>query len=152
MARFTFRLARLLRLKEAGEKERQRELAARLREAEAAHEVLAAIDLQMLERQARAREARLGPVDPWRLLLATEDLARLQRRRDAAEERLRRCVQEVDAARARLTEAMRGRKSLEALRERDYRNYLLEEERSEQRLMDELAQRSGQRAKQMEQD
>lgn len=145
MARFAFRFARLLWLKETREKERQRELAAALREAEAAQAALEDVERRLLERQRKARHALEGPVDPWRLLLASEDLARLREQRLAAEERLSESRRQVKERRQELLEAAKERKILEALRERDYEAFRSEEARREQRYMDELAQQTGER-------
>src|SRR5690606_27823197 len=132
-------------LKETREKERQRELAAALREAEAAQAALEDVDRRLLERRRRARRGVEGPVGPWRLLLASEDLARLREQRLVAEERLSESRRQVEERRQELLEAAKERKILEALRERDYEVFRSEEARREQRHMDELAQQTGER-------
>jgi len=145
MARFVFRFARLLKVKEAREKERQRELADAQQRAEAARKALDSVELQMARQTAKAREAMSGTVVPWRLLLVSEELARLRGEWLAAKERLSQRLQEVEETRLRLVGAMKERKILETLRRRDYEAFLIDEARKEQRFMDELAQKAGAR-------
>ena len=150
MARFTFRFATLLKVREMSEKERQRELAASIVRAEAAHKALVMVERQVAERQASARQAASGRLDPWRLMLAAEDLARLRSARRAAEERLVECRREVEVRREILVETAKGRKTLDVLRQREYELFLIEEARKEQRFMDELAQQAGEHLKRQE--
>ena len=67
---------------------------------------------------------------------------RLRRRLQGAESDLTASLREVEERRAELVEAMKERKILEALKEKQRRSFLLEEARQEQRLTDEVAERT----------
>jgi flagellar export protein FliJ len=135
LARFTV----LLEIRQAAVEEAQRTLG-RL---ESQRREITALRDRLLE---DAANATLQPV----ALILREQLAAFRRRMqdDAAAAGRRIADQDVliETARDRLNEAMRDRKSVEALRERDRQQHLASERRREGRANDEFAARRRQEA------
>lgn len=138
MARFVFPLQNLLNMKEkleSQEKNNYSRATMRLREAEE----------ELLMRQNRQKEAEQRLKETVQSVL---DVLEIRKREDAVEiiksfvrqqeiAVLQR-EQEVEAARVKLAEAMKERKTFEKLREKAFAEFMLEENRKEQKEVDEL--------------
>lgn len=138
MAKFIFSMQNLLTMKEKlEEQEKNNYSQANLRLMEAEEE------LQRL--QDRLREAQ----DQLRAEMSSSLDVRMIRRRENAVEIIRmyvrqqelvviRCQKELEIARQRLNEAMKERKTYEKLKEKAFEEFCLEENRKEQKEVDEL--------------
>lgn len=136
MARFVFRLAPVLRYRERIEDEKKLMLAGeqrKLAEAEAERNALKS------RREALAREMVSGHkrFDAETLRMTYAHLDFLAREINVADWRVATCVQAVNAAREALVRASKDRKILDRLRERARENFNREEQRVEQRDLDE---------------
>lgn len=138
MAKFIFSMQNLLTMKEKlEEQEKNNYSQANLRLMEAEEE------LQRL--QDRLREAQ----EQLRAEMSSSLDVRMIRRRENAVEIIRmyvrqqelvviRCQKELEIARQRLNEAMKERKTYEKLKEKAFEEFCLEENRKEQKEVDEL--------------
>lgn len=143
MRKFVFRLEALRRLTEARERARAVELAAsetRRREAETRTRERAAEE-RGVEARFRAAQAT-GAVDPRVAAILLRQLADAGTRSRQAADAESRDTDEANAARDRLAEEMRGRKTLDRLRERTQRTFDLESRREDERELDDLATRT----------
>jgi flagellar FliJ protein len=144
MARFKFRLATLLRLREATRDERRAELAEAYRADDVLREYSDRVGRELGWLQAQCRKvAGPGTVDVDRLVEAQryEVILRAQRRQLA--ERLDALGTEIDRRRQSLVAADRDVRLLERLREKQARRHLREENRREIKELDEVAGRRG---------
>lgn len=139
MARFAFRLERLLALRRRRVDEARRALAAARAATRAEDERLEALRKEVVASQD---DVRSGPFDP----ACQAFYAGL---RDALAERVRRSAGRREAlarteeeARRRAEQAMRAVRALEGLRERRASEHRLEEAREERRVLDEVASRA----------
>lgn len=142
MKQFTFRLERLLQLREAAEKERARQLGEALREEETRRE-------ELLASQARLEEARdqlsstpteLNQAGTLRNLdLSLEMLAGQAR---SLENTHAESVEKVEEERTRFEQARVARRVIERLREHRREAWGVEANRVEQGLNDEAGQRA----------
>jgi flagellar FliJ protein len=140
MARYRFRLATLLRLREAARDERRGELAEALRALDALRQSLEAVDRELAE--TRRREAApLGRVEVDVLVDAHRYELVLRLQRKEIERQVTLVAQEVDRRRQALVEADADVKVLEKLRETQKQRALVEEGRREIKLLDEVASR-----------
>lgn len=138
MAKFIFSMQNLLTMKEKlEEQEKNNYSQANLRLMEAEEELQRLQD-RLLEAQAELRAEMASALN-----------VRMIRRRENAVEIIRmyvrqqelvviRCQKELEIARQRLNEAMKERKTYEKLRERAFEEFCLEENRKEQKEVDEL--------------
>lgn len=138
MAKFVFSLQNLLDIKEKLEEQEKNNFSRanlRLREAED--------KLEALKGRQREAEKRLREV-----VTSVLDVGEIRRREDAVEiikmyvgqQKLvvLQCEKEVEVARQRLNEAMKERKTFERLREKAFETFVEEENRKEQKEVDEL--------------
>jgi len=138
-SRFVFRLHALLRLREAMETEAQRRLARMIhtqRDLEAQLEALAQ------ERAATFESRRSAPgttVDLLRWRLAERFLVVLEHREGRLKEAHRQASLETERARAALLKARQARLTLLRLKERRQALHDLENDRKEQREVDDIA-------------
>lgn len=140
MATFRFRLATLLRLREAGRDERRADLADALRADRVLEERVEQYDQDLAELLASAIEtASAGPVNVDFLLSAQryEILLRAERAETVRQRGL--LATEIAKRQAALVEADREVRVLEKLRERHWERFRAEEERREQAQLDEFA-------------
>lgn len=138
MAKFIFSMQNLLTMKEKlEEQEKNNYSQANLRLMEAEEELQRLQD-RLLEAQAELRAEMASALN-----------VRMIRRRENAVEIIRmyvrqqelvviRCQKELEIARQRLNEVMKERKTYEKLRERAFEEFCLEENRKEQKEVDEL--------------
>lgn len=142
MARPRFRLATLLRLREAARDERRAALA----EAYRVDDVLARraeeLDQELARLRARMRRvAGPGKVDVDELLEAQRYELSLRAGRQRLDEQRGSVAEEIERRRELLGEANREVRVLEKLREKQARRYRDEQARREIKLLDETAQR-----------
>src|SRR5690606_22537963 len=134
---FLFRFERVLKVKQLREQERQRELAQAARRAEATQRSLDALNRRIREQQSDWRSRVQGDVDAWRLQLSAAFLEHLRQERRETESELTDALQEVEARRSHLLDALKERKIFEALKEREHQSFRRAQARLEQRLTDE---------------
>jgi len=140
VAKFLFRFERVLKVKQLKEQERQRELAQAARRAEATQRSLDALNRRIREQQSDWRSRVQGDVDAWRLQLSAAFLEHLRQERRETESQLTDALQEVEARRSHLLDALKERKIFEALKEREHQSFRRAQARLEQRLTDEAAE------------
>ena len=140
MAKFKFRLATLLRMREADRDERRGELAEAYQADEIMEKQQQGLEANLAELAAKYREAvapgpvcvdRLVDTQRFEILLRAQRQHLLQQREVVAEE--------IERRRARLVEANREVHVLEKLKERQMQHYREEEGRRELKVLDEVA-------------
>jgi flagellar FliJ protein len=138
MAKFTFRLDTVLKLRVA-ERDRCRialaESLARVQQLDQRIEALAS----ELRAVAQAHAVRPGAVDVERLLAADRYAVTLRQERTGCEQERRALEQEVAARRAALLAADQEARMLEKLREKQQAQFEADAERRQQRELDEIA-------------
>jgi flagellar protein FliJ len=140
MAQFHFRLATLLRLREATRDERRVQLAESQRADAEFQDQLARLDAQQRRLQNECREAAgPGEVDLPRLVEAHQCAAALRIEQANIERQRRALATEIDGRRQALLEADRDVRTLEKLRENQFEAYRQEENRQESKRLDEAA-------------
>ncbi len=140
MARFQFRLATLLRLREAARDERRNQLAEAFRLADALETQRQEI-VDNLRELMRLRAATLGAVNVDRLLAASRYEAVLMLEQRNVERRQAAVAEEIERRREALVAADRDVRTLEQLRETQQARHREESERASMKLMDEAALR-----------
>ncbi len=139
MKRFTFRLERLLQLREAAEQERARELAS-ARQEEAARRGEAEEAARRLEDARRqAAEARPGYMQAGTLRNLELSLGALTLQRQAAAQQHEQSLERLEAERQQYEAARRDRRVIERLREQRHAAWGEEYNRWEQGILDETA-------------
>ena len=142
MKRFQFRLATLLRLREAVRDERRGALAAAQRAADALAARMADVDQELSETR-RQQTAPLGRVNVDPLVDAHRYELVLRVERQEVERQTALVAQEIERRRQALVEADADVKVLEKLRESQRQKALAEATRVEIKLLDEVAARTG---------
>lgn len=142
MATFRYRLATLLRLREAARDEKRAQLADAYRAMQILAERLSEIDADIAAaRQAAHAAAQVGTVDVDYFMNAHRYEVILRAQRGVIEAQQKQVGQEVERRRLALVEADREVRVLEKLRENKYAEHEQREYRRDQKLMDELASR-----------
>lgn len=142
MAKFRFRLATLLRLRQALRDQRREALAEAYRVDE-----LLAVQWARLQQEIDAlgaecrRAAGPGTVNVDRLLEAQRYELALKTRQRQLQDQRRQVAEQIEHRRAALAEADRQVRVLEKLRQRQAARHQYEENRREIKLLDEVAQR-----------
>jgi len=136
---FRFRLERLLGLRRQKAEAAQRELAAAMAAAQDQNRKVLGLMAERDDGKAALREMRTRELDLVRLRMQEDWLGTLERRVRAEADRLQGLVRAEVAKRHELTEAVRGVKVLERLRERRLRDWSREEDRREVKVLDEAA-------------
>ena len=138
MTKFKFKLETVLKVKIRVEELRQKEL----KEAEIRREQARK---QLLQRQAEVaqamdsyREEIKQRIDVRQAVNYNRFLQWLNKQVDLAAAHLEQCVRLVNEARQRLIEAAKERQILEKLKEKAYEEYKLEEQRLDNKFLDEL--------------
>lgn len=143
MAEFQFRLATLLRLREAARDERRIALAEACRDDETLAAQLEKIDAELHRVQTECREAAMpGEINVNRMIESQRYLASLRSREKNFEDRRQELAAEIDRRRQTLVEADRNVQILDKLRERLQERHRMEEERKEAKHLDEIALRA----------
>src|SRR5688572_18931633 len=142
MPAFTFRLAPVLRLREATRDERRGQLAEALRLEPSLKERLAEVEGQLAGALRAAQEAALpGTVNVDRLIDAERFELALRGEHQQARRQLQALAEEIERRRLALAAADREVRVLEKLRERQLELHEAEERKVEQRVLDEVAAR-----------
>jgi len=142
MAKFKFRLATFLRLREATRDERRAELAEAYRVDEVLHQRLENVgwELDCLKSQSR-RATGPGAVDVDRLVEAQRYELTLRAQQSQLVKQREALAAEIERRRLALVEANREVRVLEKLREKEALRHQQEENRQEIKQLDETAQR-----------
>lgn len=138
MSKFVFSLQNLLNMKEKIEEQEKNNYSR-------ANLLLQEAEEKRSQLQDRQREAQNQLAE---VMLATLDIPEIRRKEDALEILkmyvlqqevvVRQRERELDEARERLSEAMKERKTFEKLREKAFEEFVAEENRKEQKEIDEL--------------
>ena len=143
MAQFRYRLATLLRLREATRDEKRAQLADAHRAAQILQEKIRELDGEFAESRSQAQQsAQPGSVDVDYLLHTHRYERVLHAQRLAIEGQLQLVTAEIDKRRLALVEADRQVQVLEKLRARQRAEFEHAAGLREQKLMDEIAARS----------
>ncbi len=142
MAKFKFRLATLLRLREAARDERRTHLGEAYRADDVLGEQLDGISQQLAGlRDQCCRAAGLGKVDVDRLVEAQRFEVALQAQRNQLNQQRAAVGVEIERRRQALVEANRDVRVLEKLRQNQAARHRQEEDRREVKQLDEVAGR-----------
>ena len=140
MAKFHFRLATLLRIRETARDERRVELAEVQRTEAELHRRWVQLDAQRKQLQHECRQAAgPGPVDLPRLTEAQRYGATLRTQAIDLQEQRRTLAVEVERRRGALIEADAQVRTLEKLRENQWETHRQDQERQEAKRLDETA-------------
>lgn len=143
MATFRYRLATLLRLREAARDEKRAQLAEAYRAMQILDDRLQELDQEIAEAKAAARSAAsTGRVDVDYVMNAHRYEVILRAQRGGIEAQRKQVADEVERRRQALVEADRQVRVLEKLREKKLAEHEARELKRDQRLMDELASRT----------
>lgn len=143
MATFRYRLATLLRLREAARDEKRAQLAEAYRAMQILDDRLQELDQEIAEAKAAARSAAsTGRVDVDYVMNAHRYEVILRAQRGGIEAQRKQVAEEVERRRQALVEADRQVRVLEKLREKKLAEHEARELKRDQRLMDELASRA----------
>ena len=138
MARFVFSLQNLLDIKEKiEEQEKNNYSQANLRLQEAVEE-LEYLKSRHLDAQMMLREVMREVLDVQQIRSREEAVDILQMFVDSQQQVVYQRERELDEARERLNEAMKERKTFEKLKEKAFEEFMIEENRREQKEIDEL--------------
>ncbi len=141
MARFNFRLATLLRLRELARDERRSQLAQAYRAKDLLHEQEQQIEEHLAElRRGTRRVCGPGEIDVDRLLESRRFEMVLLAQREDIDQKQEMLGVEIQRRRQALVEANREVQVLESLRARQHERYRAEENRREIKQLDEIAQ------------
>ena len=140
MARFRFSLEQLLRLRGIEEDRAKNSFLLqmkgfRLKEAEAQ-----ALTAQREEAKQRTRESAQGILDIEEVLRSRRHINFLYQRLAEIRVQIEKMRPAIDEARGTFRKAARKRQALERIRERRWKEHLLDEGRKEQRILDDVAQ------------
>lgn len=140
MSPFHFRFERLLKVKSLTEEQWKREFARARIALDEALERRDAGRRRLEHREAQLRAAREeGGLSLDRMLLLSEYVNRLRRELEELQRDVEAAEARAEEVRAELVEATKARKVLEALKERHRLAYMEEQNRIEQRELDEVA-------------
>jgi flagellar protein FliJ len=144
MSTFQFRMATLLRLREATRDERRAHLAeAQRADAELQSQLTQVGDeLRRLQHECR-KTAGPGTVDVPRLIEVDRYMAELRAQESQLQQQRQTLAEEIDRRREAVLEADRDVQSLEKLRDRQLQAHRQEEERRENKRLDEAALQAG---------
>ncbi|MDK9701120.1 MAG: flagellar FliJ family protein [bacterium] len=135
MAKFQFRLERILDVKKIREELRQRDWVEAMRETERQ----AALEQQIRQEQILFREQRNQKGSVGELKIEAELAGGMRRKVKKQTAQVAFARQTELKKKGELIDAMRERKVMEKLREKKQDEYLLEERRTENKLIDEMA-------------
>ncbi|MEX0887707.1 MAG: flagellar export protein FliJ [Phycisphaeraceae bacterium] len=139
MPRFRFKYTAVLAQRQRFEDERKRDLAAHLRRYNGLREQLEAMQTTIRESKRHLGDALVGRVDLDRVGEFARYSNHTTIRAQQLVHQLAGVDREVHAARERLMQATRQRKAMELLRDRHEAAWRAEQQRREQRELDELA-------------
>jgi flagellar export protein FliJ len=143
MAQFRYRLATLLRLREATRDEKRTQLADAQRAARILEDQISEIDAEFSDSRQQSQDAtRPGSINVDHLIHVHRYERVLQAQRAAIVSQLKLVTAEIDKRRLALVEADRQVQVLEKLRDRQQAEFAHAENQRDQKLMDEIAARS----------
>lgn len=146
MARFRFRLAALMKVRQAERRRRREELALAQHAEAMLTEHMEQLDREQAALRQRCRQTTApGTVDVEDLLAAHRYALVLKSRSKQLALKRQELQQEIARRRQALVEADREVKVLENLRQRQWDQYQLEQQRLESKQLDEIAQQASQR-------
>ncbi|HWA59608.1 MAG TPA: flagellar export protein FliJ [Gemmatimonadales bacterium] len=142
MKQFTFRLERLLQLREAAEKERARQLGEALREEEERREALRASQARLAEARGQLSSPSSGLTQAGTLRNLELSVEMLAGQARSLEDHHQKSLERVEEERTRFEQARVARRVIERLREHRKEAWGVEANRVEQVLNDEAGQRA----------
>jgi flagellar FliJ protein len=137
MAKFVFKLQSVLNLRKQKEDSIKNELANAMKKLEAEKRKLSELET-MLEDTVREFNEKTKKTTVHKLIEFNEYLSLLNSRIKEQKENVNNAVQYVDKVREELVKAVKERKILEKLRERQFEEFLLEQKKLEQKTNDEI--------------
>lgn len=140
MAKYKFRLATLLKLRESERDERRGELAEALRAADVLRSQRASLEDELRSLRA-ARAPGTGVLNVDLMIRASQHELLLRAQADLLDKQSAEVQVEAERRRARLMEADRAVKVLEKLRDRQSQRFTEEQLRHEAKTLDDLGQR-----------
>lgn len=138
---FKFRLDSIKRLREYTEKQCQDEVVRCLNALRLAQEQQQFLENRIKETEGDIARLQEGVLDISRLILYQDYLTYLQEQLELQKAVVAEKKEELRVARSKLMEAMKKRKILAKLEEKQYQQYLYLQDKKEQALLDELASR-----------
>jgi len=138
---FKFRLDSIKRLREYIEKQCQDEVVRCLNALRLAQEQQQFLENRIKETEGDIARLQEGVLDISRLILYQDYLTYLQEQLELQKAVVAEKKEELRVARSKLMEAMKKRKILAKLEEKQYQQYLYLQDKKEQALLDELASR-----------
>jgi len=137
MAKFIFKLQSVLNLRKQKEDSIKNELAVAIRKLEAERRKLFELE-NTLEDSVREFNEKAKKTTVHELIEFNEYLSLLNSRIKSQKENVNNAAKYVDKVREELVKAMKDRKILEKLKDRQYEEFLLERKRLEQKTNDEI--------------
>jgi len=137
MAKFIFKLQSVLNLRKQKEDSIKNELAAAMRKLEAEKRKLSELE-NALEDTVREFNKKAKKATVHELIKFNGYLSLLNSRIKSQKENVNNAAKYVDKVREELVKAMKDRKILEKLKDRQYEDFLLEQKKLEQKTNDEI--------------
>lgn len=142
MGKFTFRLEGLLNIAIHHEEEAQKRLAIGLKELTICQEQLFSLAEQQTKALRTLVNNKQGKLSIHKLICNHQYCQYLKEEVEKKQREVILLEEKVEKARVFLHEAMKKRKILERLKENQYSNYIFEEEKNMQKVIDEIANNS----------
>ncbi|MGI6225038.1 MAG: flagellar export protein FliJ [Peptococcales bacterium] len=139
MSKFTFRLDSLLNIANHREEEAKRKLVLCLEELEYVQEELLALSQKQTQALRTLVEGKKGKLSIHQLINDHEYCQVLKERVETKQKEVIQMEKKVKDARANLEEIVKHRKILDRLKENQYMNFIIEEEKKMQKDLDEIA-------------
>lgn len=141
MPKFRFRLQKVMEVKQHREEEFQRALALTRRALKEEYQILQTLQSEQNNRFREIESSGVGEVRPVEMRLYSAYLADLAKRITGQQTMIEQLREEEERRRSSLLGASKEKKILEELRDRKYVAFRTEMDRSEQVVLDEVAQR-----------
>ncbi|MCL2355848.1 MAG: flagellar export protein FliJ [Defluviitaleaceae bacterium] len=138
MARFQFRLEKYLSVKEQIEDQKELEYANALRILEEEKQKLAEFVKRKEESVERLRVSVAKSIEPFEIRRFNNNIERLKHQITVQKERVIAAEEFAEQKRSELVQAMKERKALEIVKENAREEFLIEQDRTERKQVDEL--------------
>lgn len=138
MAKFKFRLASYLNVKEKIEDQKKQEYGKALQKVEIEEAKKRSMQAELADCIQRFRDEISGGIAPQELVRYKQYINLLERRLVEQEAQIKRAKQFAESKRIELLAAVKQRKMVTKLKEKDYEAYLAEELQAEQKIVDEI--------------
>lgn len=138
MKKFVFPLETLLRVRRQHEDVAKRDFALALGRQSRAEEAVREIDRRTAEARAELAALQKGSVDVGKIVSYYRFLSGQEVRRRGALEELKKLEKATETERSKLVEARREKRVVEILKEKHYKRYLQEEDKREQKEIDDV--------------